>query len=250
MTSSFGDITLNNKFAIGCIVQWYEIEMVEEYLQSVKNAIKPIENKKNVIVDLYLNVDQSLEKIDESKTTIEEIEHRFSRMIHRVFSGPGYYKVVGGNRTINRDKKDIYTIADYRRDFNDHYCDKVDVLMWGESDSLIPRQTFQILDNLHTSVKENTPKYVSFFGTCKMWDESWLPIEHNEFTDKPFVEILMEDGSFVTKDVEVGISDGINVEILKGVKEGDKIKVWNSVEDEDDDEARRRQDENSRELED
>ena len=67
-----------------------------------------LDNKKNVTIDLYLNVDQSLEKIDESKTTIEEIEHRFSRMIHRVFSGPGYYKVVGGNRTINRDKKDIY----------------------------------------------------------------------------------------------------------------------------------------------
>ena len=100
----FGDIKLKNKFAIGCIVQWYEIEMVEEYLQSVKNAIKPIENKKNVIVDLYLNVDQSLEKIDESQTTIEEIEYRFSRMIHHVFAGPGYYKVVGGNRTLNRDK--------------------------------------------------------------------------------------------------------------------------------------------------
>ena len=82
----------------------------------------------------------------------------------------------------------MYTIADYRRDFNDKYCTEVDVLMWGESDSLIPRQTFQILDNLHTSVKEKTPKYVSFFGTCKMWDESWLSIEHNEFTDKPFVD--------------------------------------------------------------
>ena len=60
--------------------------------------------------------------------------------------------------------------------------------MWGETDALIPRQTFQVLDNLHTSVKENTPKYVSFFGTCKMWDDSWLPIEHTEFTDKPFVD--------------------------------------------------------------
>ena len=186
-------MTLKNKFAIGCIVQWYEIEMVEEYLQSVKNAIEPIENKKNVIVDLYLNVDQSLEKIDESQTTIEEIEHRFSRMIHRVFAGPGYYNVVGGNRTINRDKKDIYTIADYRRDFNDKYCDEVDVLMWGESDSLIPRQTFQILDNLHTSVKEKTPKYVSFFSTCKMWDESWKVLEHPEFTNKPFIDISTVD---------------------------------------------------------
>ncbi len=182
-------IELENKFAIGCIVQWYEIELIEEYLQSVKNAIEPIENKKNVTVDLYLNVDQSLEKIDESQTTIEDIEYRFSRMIHRVFAGPGYYHVVGGNRTLNRDKKDIYTIADYRRDFNDKYCDEVDVLMWGESDSLIPRQTFQILDNLHTNVKESTPKYVGFFATCKMWDKSWEVLEHPEFTIKPFKDI-------------------------------------------------------------
>ena len=39
-------VKLKNKFAIGCIVQWYEIEMVEEYLQSVKNALDAIDNKK------------------------------------------------------------------------------------------------------------------------------------------------------------------------------------------------------------
>ena len=61
--------------------------------------------------------------------------------------------------------------------------------MWGESDSLIPRQTFQILDNLHSSVKEKTPKYVSFFSTCKMWDESWEVLEHPEFTVKPFIDM-------------------------------------------------------------
>ena len=75
-------------------------------------------------------------------------------------------------------------------------------------------------------------------------------LQFNRITDKPFVEIQNENGSFITKEVEVGISDGINVEILKGVKEGEKIKVWNSIEDEDEDEVRRRQDENSRELED
>ena len=75
-------------------------------------------------------------------------------------------------------------------------------------------------------------------------------LQFNRITDKPFVEIQNENGSFITKEVEVGISDGINVEILKGVKEGDKIKVWNSIEDEDPEESRRRQDENSREFED
>ena len=36
---------ISNKFAIGCLVQWYEIEIVEEYIKSVKNAINQLENK-------------------------------------------------------------------------------------------------------------------------------------------------------------------------------------------------------------
>ena len=43
---------LNNKFAIGCLIQWYEIELVGEYLQSVKNALDIIENKKNINRDV------------------------------------------------------------------------------------------------------------------------------------------------------------------------------------------------------
>ena len=74
-------------------------------------------------------------------------------------------------------------------------------------------------------------------------------LQFNRFTDKPFVEIQNENGLFITKEVEVGISDGINVEIIKGVKENDNIKVWNTIQGEDEDEIRRRQDENSRELE-
>ena len=74
-------------------------------------------------------------------------------------------------------------------------------------------------------------------------------LQFNRFTDKPFVEIQNKNGSFITKEVEVGISDGINVEIIKGVKENDNIKVWNTIQGEDEDEIRRRQDENSRELE-
>ena len=178
---------LNNTFAIGCLIQWYEIELIEEYLQSVKNAVDVVDNKENVIIDLYFNCSQELEKVDEGQITISDIKHKYRDIIKKLFGDLEYggYNI---HSYINDVSNSMYTIADYRRDFNDKYCIKVDVLMWGESDSLIPRQTFQILDNLHTSVKENTPKYVSFFGTCKMWDESWLPIEHTEFTDKPFVD--------------------------------------------------------------
>lgn len=171
---------LNNKIAIGCLVQWYEIEMIEEYLISLRNAAHEIKNRESVLIDVCFNINEDLEKLDTSKISMNEISNRFNKIVNDTLSGCNY--------VISKNKMTIYTIADYRRQFNDNYCTQADILMWGESDSLIPRQTFQILDNLHEEVKNVTPKYVSFFGTCKMWDESWLPTEHNEFTDKPFVD--------------------------------------------------------------
>ena len=165
-------IKLENKFAIGCLVQWYEIEMISDYIQSLNNAIKNIENKENIVVDFKLVTNQDLEKIDENQVTMDEIITRFEKMID------GFELDV---------TEELVTIADYRRDFNDYYCDKVDVLMWGESDALIPNQTFQVLDLLHTNnISNETYKYLTFFGTCKMWDDTWKPIEHIDFTDKPF----------------------------------------------------------------
>ncbi|PIA81681.1 efflux transporter periplasmic adaptor subunit [Gaetbulibacter sp. 4G1] len=64
-------------------------------------------------------------------------------------------------------------------------------------------------------------------------------LQYNRITEKPFVEIQKEEGKFEKKNVTLGLSDGINVEITEGVKEGDKIKVWNKAskdnEDEDND---------------
>ena len=174
---------LNNKFAIGCLVQWYEVELIEEYISSLKSALKVLENPINVTIDICWNMSQALEKIDTTKISFDELESKLTSMSSELRN---YTKV---QEIVYRDDKQPYSIADYRRDFNDKYCTEVDVLMWGESDSLIPRQTFQILDNLHSSVKEKTPKYVSFFSTCKMWDESWEVLEHPEFTVKPFIDM-------------------------------------------------------------
>ncbi len=54
-------------------------------------------------------------------------------------------------------------------------------------------------------------------------------LQFNRITEKPFVEIETENQKFKKKKVKLGISDGINVEILEGVEKGDKIKVWNKV---------------------
>ena len=61
-------------------------------------------------------------------------------------------------------------------------------------------------------------------------------LQFNRITEKPFVEFLKEDGRFQVKNVEIGISDGINVEIIEGVSEGDEIKVWNKALEENNDE--------------
>ena len=124
---------------------------------------------------------QNLEKIDEHKISLKEIESRFNSMVSSL-------RTVGRINYNFYNKEKIYTIADYRREFNQKYCNDVDVMIWGETDAIMPRQTFQILDDLHENVKTSTPKYVATFSICKMWDKSWEVLEHPEFSEKPFIE--------------------------------------------------------------
>ena len=51
-------------------------------------------------------------------------------------------------------------------------------------------------------------------------------------TKKPFVEIETADQQFERRDVELGVSDGIFVEIKSGLAATDKIKVWNAIAEE------------------
>tara|TARA_B100000900_G_scaffold351136_1_gene318096 strand:+ start:518 stop:1645 length:1128 start_codon:yes stop_codon:yes gene_type:complete len=60
-------------------------------------------------------------------------------------------------------------------------------------------------------------------------------LQFNRITEKPFVEILNDNGEYMTKNIEIGISDGINVEIVEGVKLTDQIKVWNKALEENND---------------
>jgi len=55
-------------------------------------------------------------------------------------------------------------------------------------------------------------------------------LQYDSETKKPYVEIETSSQKFVRRDVKLGISDGINAELLSGVKKSDKIKVWNKTE--------------------
>lgn len=55
-------------------------------------------------------------------------------------------------------------------------------------------------------------------------------LQFDKTTQQPFVEIQTGEQKFERKEVTIGISDGINVEIVEGISMEDKIKVWNKTE--------------------
>ena len=54
-------------------------------------------------------------------------------------------------------------------------------------------------------------------------------VQFDEETKKPYVEIMVADQEFERRDLELGVSDGIYVEVKSGLGEGDAIKVWNAL---------------------
>ena len=46
-------------------------------------------------------------------------------------------------------------------------------------------------------------------------------------TEKPYVEVLVGEQKFERREIELGISDGENVEIISGITADDEIKIWN-----------------------
>lgn len=55
-------------------------------------------------------------------------------------------------------------------------------------------------------------------------------LQFDKITNNPYVEIKNDKGKFERKNIELGISDGINVEVLSGLSLEDEIKVWNKTE--------------------
>ncbi len=55
-------------------------------------------------------------------------------------------------------------------------------------------------------------------------------LQYDSKTKMPYVEIETSNQKFVRKNIKLGISDGVNAELVSGVKQTDKIKVWNKTE--------------------
>ena len=183
-------LTLQNKYVIGVHVMWFEIEMFQGYCDALINTLETVENPNNITIDICFNMTEVLEKIDDDKIKPEQLIHKFNE-IYNMFKIRSGATVGYEMRITNKD--DYYFHADYRRDLNYNYCKKVDYVLWGETDSFFPKETFQVIETLSKYTNEqNIHRYLLSFSDRKMWDASWDPLVHNDYVDLEFIDD--EDG--------------------------------------------------------
>lgn len=215
---------LKNKYIIGVHVMFYEIEMLPEYIDACIGMLKGVENKENITYHFTWNESEYFEKVDTSEISKESLRSKLLNQIARI-------KQLGANVIIQIKDNDspVYNIADYRRDLNYNYCTSFDFVLWGETDSFWPKETFSIIEQIDEYAgNNNINKYVLFFSERKMWDDGWKVIEHNDFTNIQFIDNndwaltnLASSKSYMTLDQMYEINDKateLDIRILKDPK--------------------------------
>lgn len=174
---------LQNKYAVGVHVMFYEIEMFSTYIDGLLNLLSTVDNKQNVYLDFAFNISQFFEKIDISKITKQQLTTKFIDQYNRLPSDVN--KIF---RIIDNDNE-FYTQTNYRREFNTKYCYITDYLLWGETDSLFPKESFVALETLTPIVHEQgLYRFIACFADRKMWDNSWDITVHPNFINHVYDE--------------------------------------------------------------
>ena len=177
---------LEKTYAIHCLIMFYEVEMMRDWVKGIQNMVEGIENPENIILDIDYSMCQDFEKIDEDALPKDGylIEEFHNQLDHLINMGITWRDTI--HRNMYKDDEPI-SIAHARRDFNYEYADKVDYLMWGETDSFFPKETFQIIERIALYADEQKLyKHVITFAYRKMWDKGWAVLEHPEFAGETF----------------------------------------------------------------
>jgi len=147
-------------------IMWYESEMIRECFDSLmaaeENAQWPVE------YSICFNLQTYLESPIEGTPHNMVIDH-FMHPIFKQKNKP-YVYIMGNDSP-------FYNIGDWRRDIVN---EDEGYTIWAETDSLMPKQYFPILEMIHDSQQFKTPHCVSF-ASRKCWDETWRVVEHPEF---------------------------------------------------------------------
>lgn len=138
---------------------WYESSMIDECWHSVLQALRAAPNV-DVKLEICFNFQTYIEKPDIP-------DHR--SMLEKWDSHP-LMQDFTPNLTIKTDDQPFYNIADWRREV---YDPKAKYTVWGETDTILPRDFFAILDQ----VEIDQPHVLTLAGR-PMWDDSWDIVTH------------------------------------------------------------------------
>lgn len=138
---------------------WYESNMIDECWHSLLQALRAAPDV-DVKIQICFNYQTYIEKpnVDEHRLMLEKWDS------HPLMQD---YKP---ELTIKTDDQPFYNIADWRREV---YDPKAKYTVWGETDTLLPRDFFAILDQ----VEIDQPHVLTFAGR-PMWDNTWDVVTH------------------------------------------------------------------------
>ena len=158
--------------------------MVSEYVDSILGMLEGVENPENVHIHICWNDQEYLETIDRESISGMDLTSRLYLQVNRLAERGCVTSI-----TNKHDGNDFYNIAQYRRDLNYNWCDKVDFVIWGETDSLFPREGFQVIESVSNYAKSiDVHRYVLNFADRKNWDTSWDVITHPMFEGVQYVD--------------------------------------------------------------
>lgn len=142
-------------------IMWYESKMIWETLDSLQAALH--NSRLEVNLKFCLNSQTYLEEPIEGKA-----EDMFEEFIH--------HPLLKDAEVVYKTNDDpFYNIGDWRREV---YDKEYKYTVWGESDCLIPNDFFYIL----SEIQIQNPHILSF-ASRKMWDSSWVGVEHTKLSE-------------------------------------------------------------------
>ena len=176
---------LANTYVIGTLVMWYEIEMLEEHVDACLQMLNGVDNPENITFHYCFNCQEYLERIDQSIHG-ENADITYKRFLQQMMRLESVGALVMIN--VQRASDPFFNIARFRRTLNFEYCEKVDYVLWGETDSLWPASALTIIESVHERAAPTTPKFLLTFAYRRNWDSSWDGLVHPMFESIPFAD--------------------------------------------------------------
>lgn len=148
------------KFLYQMHIMWYELDMVSETLDSFSYA------KEHSPVPIDVSVCFNKQTFLESPI-VDNINERFDNL--------SKHPALTSATIVEKTNSDgFYNVGDWRREVrtSDGYT------VWGESDTLVPNIYFVLLNNIWELNGQITNPHVVSLASRKMWDNSWVSVEH------------------------------------------------------------------------